>query len=111
MGFGSTEFLVFSPIKTKILPNYLNRILTTHKIHSLAISRMEGSTGRQRVPKDAFKRISIPLPSLKEQKEIVSILSEVDVKLQNEKATKAELEQLKKGLSQVLLTGKVRVKV
>ena len=31
-------------------------------------------------------------------------------KIEKEEATKAELEQLKKGLMQVLLTGKVRVK-
>ena len=45
-----------------------------------------------------------------EQEKIAQILSEVDNKIEKEEATKAELEQLKKGLMQVLLTGKVRVK-
>ncbi len=53
----------------------------------------------------------IPLPPIDEQQEIAAILSEVDTKIANEQATKAELEQLKKGLSQVLLTGRIRVKV
>ena len=46
---------------------------------------------------------------ISEQQKITEILSEVDAKIEKEEATKAELEQLKKGLMQVLLTGKVRV--
>ena len=53
----------------------------------------------------------IPLPPLPEQRQIAEILSEVDSKIETEHAFKSELEQLKKGLMQVLLTGKVRVKV
>lgn len=53
----------------------------------------------------------IPLPPLPEQRQIGEILSEVDSKIETEHAFKSELEQLKKGLMQVLLTGKVRVKV
>jgi len=57
------------------------------------------------------KKILLPIPPIEEQNEIENILSEVDAKIEKEKATKTELEQLKKGLMQVLLTGKVRVKV
>ena len=57
-----------------------------------------------------LKKIQIKYPPLSEQTQIASILSEVDTKIEKEEATKAELEQLKKGLMQVLLTGKVRVK-
>ena len=54
--------------------------------------------------------LEVPLPTIKEQNQIVKILSDVDAKIEKEEATKTELEQLKKGLMQVLLTGKVRVK-
>ena len=57
-----------------------------------------------------FKKMLIQIPPLSEQCKITNILSEVDAKIEKEEATKAELEQLKKGLMQVLLTGKVRVK-
>ncbi len=53
----------------------------------------------------------IALASIPEQKKIASILSSVDEKLENESQRKLELEKLKKGLMQVLLTGKARVKV
>ena len=58
-----------------------------------------------------LQTLEVPLPTIEEQNQIVKILSEVDAKIEKEEATKAELEQLKKGLMQVLLTGKVRVKV
>ncbi len=53
----------------------------------------------------------IPKPPLPEQRRIAEILSEVDAKIETERAFKSELEKLKKGLMQVLLTGKLRVKV
>lgn len=53
----------------------------------------------------------VAIPSLKEQIQIAKILTQTDQKIQEEKANKARLEELKKGLMQVLLTGQVRVKV
>jgi type I restriction enzyme S subunit len=47
---------------------------------------------------------------LPEQQKIISILSAVDEKIESERQRKEQLEKLKKGLMQDLLTGKVRVK-
>jgi len=58
-----------------------------------------------------IKDFRILLPSKIEQLRIVQILSEVDSRIEKKQAYKSELECLKKGLMQVLLTGKVRVKV
>lgn len=57
------------------------------------------------------KDIFLPIPPIDEQNSIEEILSELDAKIETEQAFKAELEQLKKGIMQILLTGKVRVKV
>ena len=71
---------------------------------------MEGSTGRQRVPREVFDdAIKIPIPPIEEQNKICSILSSVDAKIKKEKEYKAKLERLKKGLMQKLLTGEIRV--
>ena len=53
----------------------------------------------------------MPLPPLIEQQKIVQILSTVDEKLETLKQEKAKLERIKQGLMDLLLTGKVRVKV
>lgn len=58
-----------------------------------------------------LKSIKIPLPPLTEQKQIASILAKVDNKIEKERQTKEQLERLKKSLMQLLLTGKIRVKV
>ena len=58
-----------------------------------------------------LKKIKIPLPSKTEQDCIVSILSNVDSKIQSQEQYKEKLERLKKSLMQKLLTGQVRVAV
>ena len=61
--------------------------------------------------KDQFGKLFIVIPPLSEQQQIASILSNIDTQLQKEKLHKSNLERLKKGLMQKLLTGQIRVKV
>jgi len=68
-------------------------------------------TAQKYVNTGEIKNAIIFKPPLPEQKKIASILSSVDSKIQKEKEYKEGLEQLKKGLMQKLLTGKIRVKV
>jgi len=56
-------------------------------------------------------KMKIVMPSISEQNHIASIFSTVDNKLEILKDKKSEHQELKKGLMQQLLTGKVRVKV
>ena len=56
-----------------------------------------------------FKSIKISVPPINEQIRIVSILSEVDEKIEEHENKKQKLEELKKGLMQQLLTGRIRV--
>ncbi|RLM62437.1 restriction endonuclease subunit S, partial [Halorubrum sp. Atlit-26R] len=49
------------------------------------------------------------LPPIEEQREISEAFHRVNRKLQDEQETKEELQELKRGLMQDLLTGKVRV--
>ena len=74
------------------------------------LSLSQGSTFLELYRK-TFSKISILTPPLPEQQKIADILSEVDAKIENEQAKKEQLEALKKGLMQQLLTGKKRVKV
>jgi type I restriction enzyme S subunit len=108
-GVGSTEFIVLSPDQDKILPGYLYYLVKSHPIHNYAVSRMRGSTGRQRVPVDVFRReIRFGLPPLSEQKKIVDRLFCLDEEIQIERSLRGEYRSLKKSLMQDLLTGEVR---
>jgi len=70
---------------------------------------MEGTTGRQRLPKSVLLNLVIPLPPLPEQQEIARILQAVDEKIQAEERRKEALEGLFKSLLHHLMTAKIRL--
>ena len=75
------------------------------------IDSMVGTTGRQRVPKDSLFNLSFPVPPIPEQQKISEILTTIDHKLELLRSKKTHLEELKKGMMEELLTGRVRVKI
>jgi type I restriction enzyme, S subunit len=58
-----------------------------------------------------FKELKIALPPIEEQRNIANILFSIDDKIQKEKNYYEKLQDIKKGLMQVLLTGEIRVEV
>jgi type I restriction enzyme S subunit len=58
-----------------------------------------------------MKQLKFALPPKEEQSKIISTLSSIDLRLEKEMLMKEALKNLKKGLMNDLLTGKVRVKV
>lgn len=109
LGLGSTEFIVFRPNQANVYPKYLYSVLSSHYVHGLAVSLMEGSTGRQRIPYKAYKkRINAYFPLLPEQKSIAGILSKVDEAIEAVETSIKAAERLKKSLMQNLLTGKLK---
>ena len=75
------------------------------------IGRIAIETARANINLGQLADLVCPLPPIQEQQEIVAILSSVDEKVEKEQQYKNQLEKLKKGLMQDLLTGKVRVKI
>jgi type I restriction enzyme S subunit len=90
---------------------FLFYVLKFSKFRNKIISSMIGTTGRQRASKESVERLEIPLPPIEEQQKIAEILSDVDKKLELERNEKARLERIKRGLMDLLLTGKIRVRV
>lgn len=58
---------------------------------------------------EALRELLIPVPSIEEQRNIASILMNINGKLEALTKRKQQLEEIKKGLMQDLLTGRVRV--
>jgi len=109
--FGSSELIVFKSKKEKILPYYLYYLLKSQKIRDLAISKMHGTTGRQRIPYEFFRNeLLIALPLINEQKKIIEILNNIDNIILINLDLYQKRKILMKGLMQQLLIGKIRVK-
>jgi type I restriction enzyme S subunit len=97
-----------------ILPN---KIFDPYFLMSYIIFRRDrlifvSSGGAQpNISQEIIRAFKVPLPSISEQQRIAEILSIVDKKLEIEKNEKAKLERIKRRLMDLLLTGKIRVKV
>jgi len=77
-----------------------------HRLRSLAQGANQSNFNLSLV-----RSVRIPVPSIAEQDKIVEILQGFDASIKSEFQRKHNLQQLKTGLTQVLLSGKVRVKV
>ena len=81
VGFGSTEFHVLRGKEGVSDTNFVYYLSRWNEVRDHAEHNMEGSSGRQRVPKEAFDTLYLPLPPLPEQIRIASILSSLDDKI------------------------------
>ncbi|MDE1818305.1 MAG: restriction endonuclease subunit S [Thaumarchaeota archaeon] len=90
--------------------NYLNYFIQSHLFIRTLIPELVGST-RDSINTEILENLPIIIPPKKEQDEITTILSNVDLRIEKQLEYKSNLETLKKGLMQKLLTGQIRVKV
>jgi type I restriction enzyme, S subunit len=93
-------------VDTRFLSNLLNSELGRRAVEPIIIAGT-----RKRVSLTEFKHIQMPKPSLEEQRKIVSTLDAHDARIHAEEAYRDKLKQLKQGLMDDLLTGRVRVQV
>ncbi|CAA0242834.1 restriction endonuclease subunit S [Tenacibaculum maritimum] len=75
---------------------------------NLFLSLAQGAT-RYNLSKSNFNKLIIEVPSKKEQKAIVKILSDMDTEIEQLETKKAKYQQLKQGMLQELLTGNTRL--
>lgn len=70
IGFGSTEFHILRSLGS-ILPEFVFYYVVQESFRKRAQNVMTGAVGQRRVPADYLKNISINLPTIDEQKQIV----------------------------------------
>ncbi|MEM3402629.1 MAG: restriction endonuclease subunit S [Nitrososphaerota archaeon] len=105
----STGFAVLS-CRNDILPYFLLNILFSDRVINQCNRMMVGGQ-YPALNQSQVSEIKIPLPPIYEQQKIAEILLTIDKKLEIERNEKAKLERIKQGLMDLLLTGKIRVKV
>jgi type I restriction enzyme, S subunit len=103
---GKVNLLNSSFVKKDFLYHFFNSDAYKKDVKSSAT----GTTVKHTSPTKIYG-VRIGIPSLPEQKQIATILSTVDDKLDILTQKKSHYQTLKKGLSQQLLTGQMRVKV
>jgi len=89
---------------------YLRHFLDSN-LNQNWLKRLMGGSALQRIILRDIRKLTICLPPFPEQQKIAEILSEANNKIAEEESHKKQLEELKRGLMQQLLTGKKRVKV
>ncbi|UWG46775.1 Restriction endonuclease S subunit [Halanaeroarchaeum sp. HSR-CO] len=92
----------------RILPKFVFYFTQTDN-YDRWVSRITRQGAQENINTGEYASILLPLPPIAEQQKIVSILEIVDQKISQERDTKQNLKELKRGLMQDLLTGKVRV--
>ena len=86
-------------------------ILFASRVIQKQIETIAFGSAQPQLTVKGINNLKVPLPPIKEQKQIADILSTADNKLEALRAKKEKYETLKKGLLQKLLSGEVRVKV
>ena len=95
---GSTEFYVIRG-KAGVTDNEFAYYLTqSDGVRNRAIEQMSGTSGRQRVPIDAFDHIMVSLPPLSEQRAIAHILGTLDDKIELNRKMNQTLEEMVRAL-------------
>ncbi|MEW9672404.1 restriction endonuclease subunit S [Ammoniphilus sp. 3BR4] len=100
------RFNIFGSVNTEFFYWYLSSRLFLDTIYKFGSGSKQANLSAKQI-----ESILIPIPPIDEQEKIGSVINSVDNKTENEKQKLKQLKTLKNALMQVLLTGKVRVKV
>jgi type I restriction enzyme S subunit len=98
VGFGSTEFLIFDDVSEVSDKDFIYYLACWKEVRKFAEQNMVGTSGRQRVGKEAFEKLELAFPNLITQKRIAFILSTIDDKIENNLATNQTLEEIARTL-------------
>jgi restriction endonuclease S subunit len=108
----SHRFPMYRPNKDILDLDYLLYFFMTKRgKHLLGLASPGGAGRNKTLGKLEFMKLQIPVPSIEEQKAIAQILSTADKEIHLLKAKTEKLREQKKGMMQVLLTGKKRLNI
>lgn len=109
-GIVSPAYIVLKP-KKKIDDEFYKQYYKSYEFIGRLATAVIGIRDGKQISYDDFCIVRIPFPSLEEQTAIAQILQAADTEIQLLKAKAEKLKEQKKGLMQVLLTGKKRLKI
>jgi type I restriction enzyme S subunit len=105
-----SSIAIIKPNHDILFSDFLVYVLKSDNILWQVKGRKKG-TALTRITLEDLKKIKIPIPPIQEQQKIAEILLTIDNKLELERKRKEKLERIKKSLMDLLLTGKIRVRI
>lgn len=106
-GLCSTEFWVLMAKRSLLIPQFLFQIVQTDRFIEVASSAY--GTHMPRSDWSVVKNYEVHLPPVDEQIAIAAILSDMDAEIAATECKLAKARQIKQGMMQELLTGRVRL--
>ena len=105
----SDNAIYATPKSDKVYPVFYYYLLQFLRLDKIAVRSAAG--GYSLITQSSLNNLYVPLPSYKEQKQIADTLSSIDDWVKQEKKLKDKFERLKRGLMELLLTGRIRVRI
>jgi type I restriction enzyme S subunit len=91
--FVSNEFPTFVPLKAKIESRWLHWITKTRWFWNKCASLSQGTSGKDRIRPERFLSITVPLPSIEEQRRIVKQIDFVTNRLESVESLRLETDK------------------
>lgn len=107
-GVASTEIIPLQALDGYANNRFLFFYLLHPEVRAALVSKMEGSTGRQRVPENAVRDFLIPLPPKSEQEKIAAVLWKIQGGIEIEEKIVAATRELKHSAMHQLFTRGLR---
>ena len=104
-GIATTEVIPIREMEGVTDISYLFYYLLLPNVRTSLAGKMDGSTGRQRLRKEALVNLEIPLPSLHEQRAIANVFRAIDEKTAALKKEVEHLDELFHAMLEELMTG------
>ena len=104
----SVDVSIFRGDTELVEREFLSQYFTTSKWFNQVLERVGGTT-HKRISRGALGKIQFKIPNIEQQKEIASILSEMDKEVELLENKKDKMIGFKQGMMQELLTGKTRL--
>lgn len=102
--------LIVLRVNQKNNSKYIFYMLSSY-VGQRQINRIKSGTGLPKINKTEFKTMRFKIPRLEEQQKVATVLTNADKEIELLEQQLSDLQQEKKALMQVLLTGKKRVVV
>jgi type I restriction enzyme S subunit len=106
--YATTEVIPLRGKTSKTDTLFLHFLLLHPGLRAKLASQMEGSTNRQRLPKEVVEKAVVPVPPLNEQRQIAAVLSAVERAIERQELLIDLTGELKKALMQKLFSAGTR---